>query len=282
MEKIAIVTDSTADLPSDLYKGYDLSTVPLSVAFRGRTYLDDGVDIKEDDFFEMMKASVEMPKASQPTPGDFINIYDSLIKKGKTVISVHISRKLSGTLNSAEVAARQFEKRKIEIIDSELVHMPCGFMALKAAEMAAEGYKKEEILREISIFRNKLNSFFIPKTLDNLIKGGRINKIKGRLATLLEVKPILTLKDGEVSLFKNARKWGLAKKELLNSMEGLIKGSKKLVVSIGDVANREDADEMEQNIRERFNPFQIIRVKIGIVVGSHLDIGGLGVNFYEE
>jgi len=160
--------------------------------------------------------------------------------------------------------------------------MPCGFMALKAAEMAAEGYKKEEILREISIFRNKLNSFLIPKTLDNLIKGGRINKIKGRLATLLEVKPILTLKDGEVSLFKNARKWGLAKKELLNSMEGLIKGSKKLVVSIGDVANREDADEMEQNIRERFNPFQIIRVKIGIVVGSHLDIGGLGVNFYEE
>jgi len=109
--------------------------------------------------------------------------------------------------------------------------MPCGFMALKAAEMAAEGYKKEEILREISIFRNKLNSFLIPKTLDNLIKGGRINKIKGRLATLLEVKPILTLKDGEVSLFKNARKWGLAKKELLNSMEGLIKGSKKLVVS---------------------------------------------------
>jgi len=282
MGNIAIVTDSTSDLPRNVYEGYDLTIVPLSVVFNNKTYLDDGIDIKEDDFYKMMESSTEMPKASQPTPGDFINTYSKLIKQGKEIISIHISRKLSGTINSAELAARQFEKGKIEVMDSEVVHMPCGFMTLKAAKMAAEGSKREVIIKELSSFRNKVTAFFIPKSLDNLIKGGRINKIKGKLATLLEIKPILTLRDGEVALYKNSRTWTLAKKELLNSIEGLIKDSNKLTVSIGDVASSKEADDMEKNIKERFNPSQIIRVKIGIVVGSHLGIGGLGITFFEE
>jgi DegV family protein with EDD domain len=278
----AIVTDSTSDLPKNTYKEYDLSVVPLSVVFENKIYLDDGIDIKEDDFYKIMESSPEMPMASQPTPGDFIKIYSKLIQEGKEIISIHISRKLSGTLNSAELAIRQFEKDKIELIDSEVVHMSCGFMALKAAKMAVEGNKKEDILKELAIFRNKINAFFIPKSLDNLIKGGRISKIKGKFANLLEIKPILALKDGEVSLYKNSRKWELAKKDLLNSMEGIIKDNKKLTVSIGDVASNNEADEMEQNIKEIFNPLKIIRVKIGIVVGSHLGIGGLGITFFEE
>jgi len=282
MRNIAIVTDSTSDLPRNVYEGYDLSIVPLSVVFGAKTYLDNGIDIREDDFYKMMESSTEMPKAAQPTPGDFINIYSKLTKQGKEIISIHISEKLSGTINSAELAARQFEKGKIKVMDSEVVHMHCGFMALKAAKMAAEGNKKEDIIKELNIFRNKINSFFIPKSLNNLIKGGRINKIKGKFATLLEIKPILTLKDGEVALYKNSRKWELTKKELLNSMEGIIKDSKKLTISIGDVASSEEADDMEQNIKEKFNPSQIIRVKIGIVVGSHLGIGGLGITFFED
>lgn len=282
MESVAVVTDSTSDLPGNIYKGYNLTVIPLSVVFSNRTYLDDGVDIKEDDFYQMMQSSSEMPKSAQPTPGDFINTYGKLIKQGKEIISIHISRKLSGTLNSAELAAKQFEKGDIEIIDSELVHMPCGSMALKAAKMAAEGSKREDIIKELDVFRNKINSFFIPKSLDNLIKGGRINKIKGKFATILEIKPILTLKDGEVALYKNSRKWELAKKELLDSMESMIKDPKKLTVSIGDVGSDAEADEMEQKIRERFEPLEIVRTKIGIVVGAHLGIGGLGITFFED
>ena len=282
MESVVVVTDSTSDLPGNIYEGYDLTVMPLSVVFGNKTYLDDGVDIKEDDFYQMMQSSSEMPKSAQPTPGDFINTYGKLIKQGKEIISIHISRKLSGTLNSAELAAKQFEKGDIEIIDSELVHMPCGFMALKAAKMAAEGIGREDIIKELGVLRNKINSFFIPKSLVNLIKGGRINKIKGKFATIMEIKPILTLKDGEVALYKNSRKWELAKKELLNSMESMIKDPKKLTVSIGDVGSDTEADEMEQKIRERFEPLEMIRTKIGIVVGTHLGIGGLGITFFEE
>jgi len=286
---ISIITDSTSDLPPKIYKDYDynLTVVPLSVTFNDKTYLDNGIDITPEEFFEMMSSSADMPKASQPTPGNFMQVYKEKLSKGNEIISIHISRKLSGTLNSAELAANQIEKnsekKQISIVDSELVHMPCGFLALRAAELAKKGLSRDEIIKEISIFREKIFSFFIPKSLDNLIKGGRINKIKGKLATMLEIKPILTLKDGEVALYKNTRKWELAKKEVLESMESYLKNfsgkNLDLIVAIGDVANKEDADEIEEKIRKRFSPKDVIRTNIGIVVGSHLGIGGLGITF---
>lgn len=281
MNNIAIVTDSTSDLPRDLSKEHKINVVPLSVMFESKKYMDDGIEIREEHFYEMIKSSSEMPKAAPPSPGDFMQVYNKLLQHYSGIISLHISRKLSGTLNSVEIAVKQFEKGKILDIDSEVVHMSCGFMAVKAALLAKESDNKEEIAGELSDFRKKINSFFIPRSLENLIKGGRINKMKGMFAKLLEVKPILTLKDGEVSLYKNSRKWELAKNEMLDSMEKLIKDNKKLTVSIGDVASKEEADEIESRIRQRFDPASIIRTKIGIVVGSHLGIGGLGITFFE-
>ena len=205
MSQVAIVTDSTSDLPAKVYEGYDLTVVPLSVLFEGKVYLDNGIDIRPDDFYELIKTSSDMPKASQPTPGDFIKVYDRIIKLGKEVLSIHISRKLSGTINSAELALKQFSKGKVNILDSEFVHMPCGFLALRAAEVAETGSNMDDIIDEIFKLRKKINSLFIPRSLDNLIKGGRVTKLKGMMANLLDVKPILTLRDGEVSLYKNSK-----------------------------------------------------------------------------
>ena len=282
MDTIAIVTDSTSDLPRDLSKEYKIHVVPLSVMFASKKYMDDGIEIQEEQFYEMIKGSSEMPKAAPSSPGDFMQVYSKLLQHYDGIISLHISRKLSGTLNSVEIAVKQFEPGRILDIDSEVVHMSCGFMAIKAAQLAKEIDDKEKIARELRVFRNKVNSFFIPRSLENLIKGGRINKMKGMFANLLEVKPILTLQDGEVSLYKNSRKWELAKNEMLDSMEKLIQNNKKLTVSIGDVSSKEEADEIESRIRQRFNPANLIRTKIGIVVGSHLGIGGLGITFFED
>ena len=282
MDTIAIVTDSTSDLPRDLSKEYKIHVVPLSVMFASKKYMDDGIEIQEEQFYEMIKGSSEMPKAAPPSPGDFMQVYSKLLQYYDGIISLHISRKLSGTLNSVEIAVKQFEPGRILDIDSGVVHMSCGFMAIKAAQLAKEIDDKEKIARELRAFRNRVNSFFIPRSLENLIKGGRINKMKGMFANLLEVKPILTLQDGEVSLYKNSRKWELAKNEMLDSMEKLIKNNKKLTVSIGDVSSKKEADEIESRIRQRFNPANLIRTKIGIVVGSHLGIGGLGITFFED
>lgn len=282
MGKIAVVTDSTSDLPAGLCSRYDIKVVPLSVVFEDKKYIDDGKSIKQDDFYKMMEKSSQMPKAATPAPGDFFKAYSGLLEEKKEIISIHISRKLSGTINSAELAGKQFDGKNIHVIDSRLVHMPCGFMAIKASSMAEKDYSVVDIIKELDNFRRKINSFFIPRSLDNLIRGGRISKIRAAFANLLEVKPILTLKDGEVSLYKSAKKWEQAKREVLDSMAGLIKNESSLTVSIGDVASDEEAGELEQIIRERFNPSGVYRTKIGIVVGSHLGIGGLSVSFFQE
>ncbi|OQA22374.1 MAG: DegV domain-containing protein [Actinobacteria bacterium ADurb.Bin346] len=282
MDRVSIVTDSTSDIPHYIYKDYDLTVIPLTVLFGGKIYIDNGFDIEPEEFYKMLQQSTEMPAASQPTPGVFINTYKKLLENSGCVVSVHISSKLSGTVNSANLAAKQVGEDKVAVIDSEVVHMHCGFLALKAAKLAGQGASREDIIEDINNSRKKINAFFIPRSMENLIKGGRVSKIKGKMATLLEIKPILTIKNGEVSLFKNTRKWELAKKEMLNIMESNIKGSGVLTVSIGHVAASEEANYMEDQIKKRFNPGNIVRTNIGIVVGSHLGIGGLGITFFEE
>jgi DegV family protein with EDD domain len=282
MSKIAVVTDSTSDLPESACKKYGIKIVPLTVAFGDRLYVDDGKSIKQEDFYKMMGKSSQMPKAATPTPGEFMKTYIELLKKKKEILSIHISRKLSGTINSAELARKQLGSENIYIVDSQMVHMPCGFMAIKASVLADKNYKAEDIIEELDNFREKINSFFVPRNLDNLIKGGRISKIRAAFANLLEVKPILTLKDGEVSLCRSAKKWEQAKKELIALMESIIKKEGTLTVSVGDVASNKEAKELEKVIRDRFNPSEVYRTKIGIVVGSHLGIGGLSVTFFQE
>jgi len=282
MSRIAVVTDSTSDLPQSARERYGIKVVPLSVIFEDKVYIDDRKSIKQDDFYKMIENSDQMPKASTPAPGSFLKTYAGLLNEDKEIISIHISRKLSGTINSAELARKQLESKNIHLVDSRLVHMPCGFMAIKASMMADQNYDAEYIIRELDNFRKKIFSFFVPRSLDNLIKGGRISKLRATFANLLEVKPILTLKDGEVSLYKSTKKWEQAKKEMLNSMEKLIKKEGKLTVSIGDVASDDEAGELEEIIRNKFSPSEIYRTKIGIVVGSHLGIGGLSITFLQE
>jgi DegV family protein with EDD domain len=223
-----------------------------------------------------------MPAAAQPTPGDFMKVYSNLLRDHQSIISIHISTKLSGTINSARLAKEQFTGSDIELVDSELVHMACGFMVLKAANMASRGEDKEIILKSLAGLRKKIKALFVPKTLENLIKGGRMSKLKGAFASLLEVKPILTLNDGEIELLKKTRKWEQAKAELIKSMREIVIGDKDLTVSVGDADNHSDAEEIVAFIEKEFRPRKIIRTGIGIVVGSHLAPGGIAVTFYQE
>jgi DegV family protein with EDD domain len=282
MSRIAIVTDSTSDIPVDLVKKNSIKSVPLSVIFKDATYLDDGKEITIEDFYKKLKTAEDLPTTTQPTPRDFVETYTSLLKDYDSIISIHISKKMSGTINSAELAKQQMPDADINIFDSELVHMPLGFMVLQAAKLAGEGKSKDEILEALREFKQKIKVLFVPSTLEYLKKGGRIGKAKGLIASLLEIKPILTINAGEVSQFKTTRRWNQAKIELVNSMEPMISEPKNLTVSIGDSDAKEDAEEMAARIKERFGPKEMIRVNIGAVVGTHLGPGGIGITFYEE
>jgi len=282
MSKVAIVTDSTADIPKDLVERYGIKVIPLYVNFEDRSYLDDRVDITSKQFYERLRSVKKQPTTSQPTPQDFIKAYSELLKENGSIISIHISKKMSGTYSSAEKARKELSDSDIEVINSELVHIPLGILVIKAAELARDGKSKEEILDAINKLKQKITVLFIPSTLKYLIMGGRIGRAKGLIASVLEIRPILTLCMGEVSQFKTTRRFSQAKNELINSMKSMVKDTNKLMVTISDSDAKAEGDEMAERIKETFNPKQSMRAEIGAVVGNNLGPGGVAVTFYEQ
>jgi len=269
-------------MPKDIAKKFEITVVPLTVIFEKEVFLDDGKEITIDEFYKKIRSVKKLPTTTQPTPKDFIKVYSNILKEYDSIISIHISKKMSGTINSTELAKKELPGKDIEIIDTGYVHFPLGFIVLKAGQLAQEGKSKQEILKNISDLQSKVKVLFIPSTLEYLKKGGRIGKAKGLIASILEIKPILTIHDGEVSQFKTTRRWNQAKSELIQSMKNIVKNPHNLIVSIGDSDAKEDAAEMEERIKGEFNPKKIYRVDIGAVVGTHLGPGGIGITFYEE
>ena len=282
MSKIAIVTDSTSDLPEEVVKEFNINVIPLTVHFGEKEYKDDGKDLTLEDFFIKLKESDIFPTTSQPSIGDFIKLYIRLLENHDSVISIHISNKLSGTMNSALLARKDLTGKDITIIDSLAVHAPLGLIVLKAAQMNSVGSSKEDIIKKVNEMINTVKAFILPRTLENLTKGGRIGKAKSLLASLLDIKPILTLTpDGYIGIFKTTRRWSKAKRKAIESIRDYITGNRDLIVSLSDADAREDLDEVEEEIKKIYSPKKIMRVKIGIVVGTHIGTG-IGITFYEE
>ena len=281
MGNIAIVTDSTADLAEEQYKKYDITVVPLSVIFGEEVYTDDGIALTKEEFYQKLKDAKKLPTTAQPTPEDFKKAYEKLLEDHQSIISIHISRKMSGTMESAETAKKALPGKDIEVIDSEMTTMALGLLVLKAAEMVKEGKSKEEILDTIKDLKSKTTTLFIPHTLEYLQKGGRIGRAKGLIASLLEIKPLLTLNEGEVSQFKNTRRWNQAKTEMLETMQGKIKDGTRLIAAVADADLKEEGDAFAERVKDTFNPKYIMRTNIGCVVGTHLG-PAIAIAFYEE
>jgi len=281
MGNIAIVTDSTADLADEQYKKYNITVVPLSVIFGEDVYTDDGIALAREEFYQKLKDAKKLPTTAQPTPEDFKKAYEKLLGDHQSIVSIHISRKMSGTMDSAETAKKVLSGSDIEVIDSEMTTMALGLLILKAAEMAAEGKSKEEILNTVQDIKSKTTTLFIPRSLEYLQKGGRIGRAKGLIASLLEIKPLLTLSEGEVSQFKNTRRWSQAKTEMLETIQGKVKDGSKLMIAVADADLKEEGDAFAERVKETFNPKFIMRTNIGCVVGTHLG-PAIAVAFYEE
>jgi DegV family protein with EDD domain len=282
MQRVAIVTDSTADFPVEYIEKYNITVVPLSVIFEETAYIDNGIDITINEFYRKLKISKKLPTTAQPTPADFTNVYKRLLKDYESIISVHISKKMSGTHDSAEAAKKELGPvNDITVIDSEATTIALGLIILKAARLASEEKPKEEILNEINDLKSRINTLFIPRTLEYLQKGGRIGRAKGLIASLLEIKPVLTLHLGEVSQYKTTRRWNQAKNELISSMQSIVTTTGRLIVAIADADLKEEGDEVFAKVTELFKPCFAIRTTIGCIVGTHLG-PGLAIAFYEE
>ena len=190
---IKIVTDSGADIPIELVNSLRITVVPLNLSFGEQTYLD-GVDLAPDEFYQKLLNEGIMPTTSQPSVGSFIEVYKELKESSNQILSIHLSAKLSGTLNSATQAANEEQlDDAIKIIDSKQASIALGFSVIAAAEAVAGGASLEEAASIAESTSNRTDTFILFDTLEYLVKGGRIGRANALLGSILQIKPILTL-----------------------------------------------------------------------------------------
>ena len=195
---IKIVTDSAADLPSLLTEELDITVVPVYLRFGEQVYRDR-VDISEEEFYQRLLNDPVHPNTTQPSPQDFANIYDKLSQEADGIISIHITSKLSGTYNSAVLGKKMVSERcPIEIVDSQTLSIAVGLMVIQASIMARSGMSLQQIVDELGKIIPNVHLLILFDTLKYLVKGGRIGRAKGLVGSVLNVKPLLTVRDGEL------------------------------------------------------------------------------------
>ncbi len=277
---VKVVTDSSCDLPKELAEQWDITVIPCNVHFGDEAY-KDGVDLFPDEFYSRLVSSPKLPTTAQPSVNDFLQVYKALSDDGHDVVSVHLSAKFSGTLNSAHQAKALCESaradgapNRIEIIDSRVASAPLGLLALGAARVAKGSSSCDQVLEEVEGALDRVHCYFLLDTLEYLQKGGRIGKASAFLGSLLSIKPILTIKDGEAHPAERVR-----------TRE---RGLQRLVDIVGSLAPAEEicivhstAPEDAQTLRERLSDLmpqeKIIMSRFGPVVGTYLGPGVLGV-----
>ena len=205
MARIAVVTDSTADLPQDLVRRHGIHVVPQIVAFGDRIY-HDGVDLSADEFLRLLAESPDRPTTSQPSPEVFAALYRRLAETHDAVVSIHISAKLSDTVLSATIAARSVaDEIPVTVIDSDSASMGCGLLAITAATMAARNAPISAIRDRVADEAAHMDIVFMVESLEALRRGGRIGRASAMLGTVLDLKPILRLTAGDISPLERTR-----------------------------------------------------------------------------
>jgi len=192
-----IVTDHGMDLTASQREGLDLHLVPLQIELDGITY-KSGEDLPPEKFYELLKNAEGMPTTSQPTPADFADLYRSLVDKDPDILSIHMSAGLSGTYNSARLAAEMVPEANVTLVDTKTLSCPCGWQVQAAARGLKAGWPLEKILSHVNDIRRQTEAFYTLDSLRYLIHGGRISHLSGLVASILNIKPIITVnKDGD-------------------------------------------------------------------------------------
>ncbi|WP_421379028.1 DegV family protein [Bacillus salacetis] len=280
MKQIKIVTDSTVDLSSEEIEKYGIHVVPLSISIEGETFLDR-VDLTPKMFMEKMKQSKELPKSSQPPAGEFAKLYDELGSDGSTVLSIHMTGGMSGTVRSAESAA-EMSSSDVKVIDSRYISKALSFQVIEAAKMAVEGKSLEDILQRVEEIKNATNLFVVVDTLENLVKGGRIGKGRALIGSLLNIKPIASLEGGEYTPVAKVRSHSQVVKYLAGQFVEDVKGKTIRGVGLVHADGLDLAQKLKSRIVELTGYDAIEIVDTTPIIGTHTGPGAIGFMYYTE
>lgn len=273
---VAIVTDSTADLPPQLAAARSVTLVPLTLNLDGQSLLD-GLDITPAEFYRRLPAATSHPTTSQPSPGRFAQTYETLLADHDAVVSIHISEQLSGTYASARQAADMTDPKRVHVIDSEVVSMSLGLVALAAAALAAQGLDADTIQTRVLAMRQHVQTYFSVATLEFLRRGGRIGRASALLGSVLQVKPVLCIRDGLVTPLERVRTFERALNRVVELVREVDRGSGVCVI-VGHADAEADAERVGRELESIAETLMI--QPLGPVVGAHAGPGVVGVGCY--
>ena len=282
MPNVVIVTDSTAYLPDSIVKELGIKVIPLHVIWGDKVY-KDGVDLTAEDFYPMLKAAKTLPTTSQPSPKDFMDLYQDILDKGNKVISIHISSGISGTINSAIQAKEMLSTKDIEIIDSKSSGMALGFIAIVTARLAKKNASFDECKKLAHTAVENIGVYFAVDTLEYLHKGGRIGGASAVLGSALDLKPILYFdKDGKLDSYEKVRTKKKAIRRIIEIAQEKIGDKRPIHFGIMQIEAHEDAAFLQAELEKLYKPEDIkdmVEVTLSPVLGTHTGPGLIAISF---
>lgn len=263
---IAIVTDSSADLPPSVAAAHGIEVIPLEVRLGAETFRD-GIDIGTEEFFRRVIDGNLAPKTSQPAVGVFIETYEKLLSGCKSIISIHLASNLSGTFASASVARQSLPDADITVVDSCSVSLGLGLQVIRAARAIQDGVSKENVVRMLEEAKKKVEVLIALNSLDFLQRGGRIGKVASFLGSVLSLKPLIRVADGQVLPVSKTRSRSQAIEDILSRLATLAERG-KLILGVMHTTAAEEAEQLRARIQELFGKVEMV-VEVGPVLGAH-------------
>ena len=279
MSKIALVTDSTAYIPNDLVKKYNISVAP-QILIWGKETFEDGVNILPTEFYSRLQKATVMPSSSQVTVTKFQEIFQQLLDQDYQVLAILISAKLSGTINSAVQAKAMLpEGAPIEICDSYTTAMGMGFQVLSVARAAEEGASLPECVKLAQEATKHVGVYFVVDTLEFLHRGGRIGGASRFLGTALNIKPLLEVRDGVVDAVERVRTRRKSLTRLIQVVEEQVKGQTPVRLATLHANAAEDAHTVLEEASQKLHPLESVYSEVSPVVGVYAGPGTVGLAY---
>jgi DegV family protein with EDD domain len=278
-----IVTDSLADLTDEFMKEHGVSMVSAYVTF-GTESFHDRVNITPVEFFKKLAAARDIPTTSQPSVADFAEAYKKAGAEtgGKTILSIHCSSAVSGTIESARQAATKFPDADIRLFDTRFLSVGQGLMVTEAAKMSRDGVSAEAILGRLGAMRDSMKAYYIVDTLDYLAKGGRIGRAARLLGLMLDAKPVLTFTDGVVAPVERVRGRDRALKSLREHILEAGRGKKGVRLGVTHALCEDDAKKLASELISELKPEVFIMSEIGPAIGTYTGPGAIGAFVWSE
>jgi DegV family protein with EDD domain len=275
---IAVVTDSTSVIPAELVAKYGIFIGHQVVIWDGKS-LEDGVDIMPDAFYARLKTSATMPTTSQVTVASFQKIFAPLVAAGRPIVSILVSAKLSGTIQSAELAKQDFPGAQIEIVDSMQAGMALGFQALMTARQVEAGRSFAEVVAYAHKVKEHTGTMLVVDTLEFLHRGGRIGGAQRLVGTALNMKPLLHVENGRIEPLERIRTKPKALARMMDLIEQKVKGHSQVRIATMHAAAQPDAADLLAQAKARFSPVETILTWASPAIGANTGPGTVAVGY---